>query len=147
MLYSKALRKKGSMSVNLGESKITATDELKQEKQPIIFIAHSLGGLILQAFLPRCSFPLRASIKGIMFFGSPGFGLHEKKWIAFAAAMSDIDSALGNKSMSHISGETYMSQLGFISDNFKEWLPHQIFARKIICFYEISPILDNVIVS
>ena len=82
-----------------------------------------------------------------MFFGTPGFGLHEKSWIAFAAAMSNIGSAFGSKPTSHISGDRYMSQLGFISDSFQKRLPHETFARKIICFYELSPILDNVIVS
>lgn len=82
-----------------------------------------------------------------MFFGTPSFGLQEKDWIECAAAMSNIGYASGSNSTPHISGDRYMSHLGFISDNFRRWLPDETFARKVICFYELSPIHDNVIVS
>lgn len=135
------------MSVNLERVQENSTNELDKENRPVIFVAHSLGGLILQAFLQRCSSALRASIKGIIFFGTPSFGLREKDWIAFAAAMSNIDYAIGSNPTPYISGDRYMSQLGFINDNFSKRLSHETFARKVICFYELTPIYDNVIVS
>ncbi|KAL9121961.1 MAG: hypothetical protein Q9187_001486 [Circinaria calcarea] len=146
VLCSKASRRKGRMSVNLEKSRKLTLTNFDKEKRPVIFVAHSLGGLILQAFLLKCGSPLRASIKGIMFFGTPSFGFREKDWIEFAAAMSNIDYALGNKSTSYISGDRYMSQLGYISDSFNKWLPHETFARKIICYYELLPVLDNLMI-
>lgn len=82
-----------------------------------------------------------------MFFGTPNFGLHEKDWVEFAAAMSHIDDAFGGNSTSSIPGDRYMSQLGLISYEFRDWLPLQTFARNVICFYELSPVLGNGIVS
>lgn len=59
-------------------------------KRPIIFIAHSLGGIILEAALQESSKSLRASVHGIVFLGLPQFGVREEKWEQFLLAIDKI---------------------------------------------------------
>lgn len=108
-----------------------------ETKRTVLFVAHSLGGLILQAYLPTCSSSLRASIHGLIFFGTPNLGLREEDWVEFSAA---IDNALNSSSQSSLPTNLHLSRLRFISNEFQTWLPHQSFARKVICFYEVLPV-------
>ena len=101
---------------------------------------------MLQAFLQQCTVSLRASIKGILFFGTPNYGLHNQGWLDFAAAMSKVDHTIDNKTRSLISNDRYLSDLGSISDSFKRWLPDQAFAREVVCLYELSPVIEDVFV-
>ena len=82
-----------------------------------------------------------------MFFGTPNFGIDKKAWTDFAAALSNTDSGLGNRSKTFLLGDKYASQLGSVNHNFTNSLPHEKFARRVICFYELLPVVDGTIVS
>ncbi|KAL8837698.1 MAG: hypothetical protein Q9170_002430 [Blastenia crenularia] len=106
-------------------------------KRPVIFLAHSLGGLILQAFLQQCTVPLRTSTKGIIFFGTPNLSWQEDQKTNFAAAMA---------SLGHTVEPDYISNLGSISDQFARWVVDQKFAARMVCFYERLPVTGDVMI-
>ena len=64
----------------------------------------------------------------------------------FVAATSNIDPVFGYKSSAFALGDTYWSELGLISEEFRRWLPGEAFGRKVVCFYELSPTVHNEIV-
>ncbi|KAL8757992.1 MAG: hypothetical protein Q9184_004063 [Pyrenodesmia sp. 2 TL-2023] len=104
------------------------------EKRPVIFFAHSLGGLILQSFLQNCTLLLQTSTKGIMFFSTPNSLQQEDQRTRFASAMASI----------HYTFEDgYLSRLGSISEGFSAWLDDRPFAGRVVCFYETLPITDD----
>lgn len=107
------------------------------QKRPVIFLAHSLGGLILQAFLQECNPLLRNSTKGIIFFGTPNLSWQENQRINFAAAVRALGRTVNSD---------YLSNLGLISDKFAAWVVDQHFAGRMICFYERLPVTGNIIV-
>ncbi|KAI4281467.1 MAG: hypothetical protein L6R38_003673 [Xanthoria sp. 2 TBL-2021] len=107
------------------------------EKRPVIFLAHSLGGLILQAFLQKCDLPLRTSTKGIMFFSTPNSIQQKDQRTRFAFAVARIDYTFEDE---------YLSHLGSISEGFSQWLDHRPFAGRVVCFYERLPIIDNLMI-
>ena len=102
---------------------------------------------MLQAFLQRCTLSLRKSIKGIIFFGTPNYELDDAQgWVDFAAATSNIAPSLGYKPRAFTSNDGYLSELGLINNEFKNWLPGEAFARMVLCLYEQSPTVQNGIV-
>ena len=140
-------RNRDNVSQSFRTNNNAATDPGIKEKRPLVFVAHSLGGLLVKASLQTCSYHLRDSVMGVMFFGTPSFGIDKKAWTDFAAALSHIDRGFGNRSETYVLGDEYASQLGSINKRFENWLPHEKFARKVICFYELSPIVDDITVS
>ncbi|KAL8804713.1 MAG: hypothetical protein Q9182_002405 [Xanthomendoza sp. 2 TL-2023] len=103
-------------------------------KKPVIFLAHSLGGLILQDFLQTCSQPLRNATKGIIFFGTPNDIQETDQRTRFTFAMASIGYTFEDE---------YLSQLGSISQGFPAWLDATPLARLVVCFYERLPVVDN----
>ncbi|KAL8937262.1 MAG: hypothetical protein Q9216_004510 [Gyalolechia sp. 2 TL-2023] len=106
-------------------------------KRPVIFLAHSLGGLILQTFLQDCSLSLRAAIKGIVFFGTPHLSRQDDQRTAFAAAMT---------SLGHTVDLDYLFDLGSISDRFAARVTERKIAGPMIGFYERLPVTNRLIV-
>ena len=107
------------------------------ERRPVIFLAHSLGGLILQGFLQKCTLPLRTSTKGIMFFSTPKCFQQKDRRTRFTSAMARID---------RIFEDEYLSYLGSISESFPAWLDDRSFAGRVVCFYECQPVADDLTV-
>ena len=126
-----------SHSKSLLNSFITQRED---PKRPIIFIAHSLGGVILQAALQESSISLRASIHGIVFLGLPQLGVQEKKWEQFFLA---IDKIVDQTLPFDQTGLKNVLPLGLINVGFTKWLSQQPFAQRVICFYEVLP-FDNI---
>ena len=106
-------------------------------KRPVIFIAHSLGGIVLQDALQKSSNALRNSIHGIVFLGLPQFGCRLKIWERFLVA---IEKGLNQTPPSSQTTSRNVLQLGLINVGFIEWLPQQSFAHRIVCFYEVLPV-------
>ncbi|KAL9033000.1 MAG: hypothetical protein Q9180_006183, partial [Flavoplaca navasiana] len=107
------------------------------ERRPVIFLAHSLGGLILQGFLQKCTLPLRTSTKGIMFFSTPKCFQQKNQRTRFTSVMASID---------RIFEDEYLSYLGSISESFPAWLKDRPFAGRVVCFYECQPVIDDLAV-
>ncbi|KAL8668624.1 MAG: hypothetical protein Q9168_006754 [Polycauliona sp. 1 TL-2023] len=108
-----------------------------QKRRPVIFLAHSLAGLVLQAFLQDCTLPLRTSTKGIMLFGTPN-GIHkDDQRLRFASAMASIGCTFDNE---------YLAHLGSSSAGFPSWLDETSFAGRVVCFYERLPVKDDLMI-
>ena len=107
------------------------------ERRPVIFLAHSLGGLILQGFLQKCTLPLRTSTKGIVFFSTPKCFEKKDRRTGFTSAMAKI---------SRIFEDEYLSYLGSISESFPAWLNDRPLAKRVVCFYECQPVTDDLTV-
>ena len=137
--YSRISRRVERRSVPHGITHLRLT----RTKRPVIFVAHSLGGLILRAFLIRCKDSVLKSIHGILFFATPNLGLYEKSWAEFFTSTSRI---LDRKPMVKPSTLRYMWEL---NDKFLEFLKRQnqqAFARKVVCLYETEPVSHHGIV-
>ena len=109
----------------------------------MIFVAHSLGGLILQAFLIRCSDSLLKSIHGVIFFATPNHGLHEENWAKYFTSVSLV---LGRQPLVKPSTFQYMRELTEKFLNFLKRQHQQAFTRKVVCLYETEPVTRNGIV-
>ncbi|KAL8993067.1 MAG: hypothetical protein Q9169_006622 [Polycauliona sp. 2 TL-2023] len=115
--------------------------EIKRDhrRRPVIFLAHSLAGLVLQAFLQNCGLALQRCTKGIVFFGTPNDIHNEHRRTKFASAMDRIGCSFENE---------FLSYLGRSSARFPSWLDRPSFAGRVVCFYERLPIIaDSVIVE
>ncbi|KAL9032165.1 MAG: hypothetical protein Q9180_006660 [Flavoplaca navasiana] len=105
--------------------------------RPVVFLAHSLGGLILQNFLQHCDPALRLSTKGIMFFGTPNSFQQINHRTRFVNAMALVG---------HRFDDEYLSFLGSTSEGFSAWLNETPFTGRVVCFHETLPITDDVMV-
>ena len=122
----------------------TATNCL-QHISPIIFVAHSLGTLILQAALveesKRSNSTILAFTKSIVFLGGPRFD-NDQDWERFGAALTRI-----------LKGSLSLSQLQFdlfseIRSKFDTLLNQPNVSKPdICCFYETLPVYRTGIVS
>ena len=109
----------------------------------MIFVAHSLGGLILQAFLIRCSESTFQSVHGILFFATPNHGLHEKSWAQFFTSTSGI---MDREPMVRPSMSQHISELNDKFLNFLKQEHQQTLTRKVVCLYETEPAAHHGIV-
>ncbi|KAI4272476.1 MAG: hypothetical protein LQ337_005274 [Flavoplaca oasis] len=105
--------------------------------RPVVFLAHSLGGLILQNFLQHCDPALRLSTKGIMFFGTPNSFQNIYHRTRFVHAMALVGYNFDDE---------YLSFLASTSEGFSAWLNETPFTGRVVCFYETLPITDDVVV-
>ncbi|KAL9635202.1 MAG: hypothetical protein Q9204_002707 [Flavoplaca sp. TL-2023a] len=109
--------------------------------RPVVFLAHSLGGLILQNFLQHCDPALRLSTKGIMFFGTPNSFHQIDHRTRFVHAMALVGYNFDDE---------YLSFLGSTSEGFSAWLNETVnetpFAGRVVCFHETLPITGDVMV-
>ena len=109
----------------------------RERDVPIVFVAHSLGGLILQEAIylePKDSDPLLLPhLRGICLLGTPRFR-DETKWNTFSrfiASQTDAKEVVAPSAISEY-GTT-------INANFEAWLSaRQRFPIEICCFYEIQ---------
>ena len=116
-----------------------------QRNLPIIFIAHSLGGLIIQDALssPRkvIESSLMNRIRGIIYLGTPFF-TRRLEWIQFINSLTKATKATQGPD------PRKLIQLQDASVNFREWLKTTAGTRiSIWCFFESLPIYRIGIVS
>ncbi|KAI4231434.1 MAG: hypothetical protein LQ349_005611 [Xanthoria aureola] len=107
------------------------------EKRPVVFLAHGLGGLLLEAFLQRCTPPLQTATKGIVFFGTPNSIQRKDQRTRFTDAMARIGFTFEDE---------YLSHLGSITEGFPAWLDNRPFAGRVVCFYERLPVTDELMI-
>jgi protein SERAC1 len=115
----------------------------RQISRPVIFITHSLGGIVCENALLLCDQrenlqSILASTVGVIFMGTPHHGASVARWghnLAqylgiFKTANSDLVGSLklGN------------SQLGHIAEDFQHLLMRADVRVKIFCFYETLPV-------
>ncbi|CAI6088227.1 unnamed protein product [Clonostachys chloroleuca] len=92
--------------------------------KPLLFLAHSLGGLVLkQAFVSLANTlqsdnKLRVSIKGGILFGVPNFGMEQASLLSMVRGQSNEglvgDLALGSQYLSHL--DKQFAGLSFLQD-------------------------------
>ncbi|KAL8834557.1 MAG: hypothetical protein Q9176_007440 [Flavoplaca citrina] len=107
------------------------------KRRPVVFLAHGLGGLILQYFLQQCDPALRLSTKGIMFFATPNSIRRKDQRTRLLHAMALVG---------HNFDDDYLSFLASTSEGFSAWLDETSFAGRVVCFHEHLPITDDVMV-
>ncbi|KAF7502793.1 hypothetical protein GJ744_005052 [Endocarpon pusillum] len=105
---------------------------------PIVFVAHSLGGLILQDVLLKESKLIKSSIlmsaSGIIFLGTPRFQ-REEEWSRFRESVSKITKATG------LPDARALTRLGRDSMEFASWLKTPSAATLATwSFYESLPV-------
>ena len=111
---------------------------------PVIFVAHSLGGIILQSGLQHCKESLRRRAHGIIFLGVPYVGALQEDWTSF---MEMLDADAGRTRSRNKSEDTALLNLQSINISFENWLGKQTWAQRVFCFYEVSPMPGPEIVS
>ncbi|KAH8746519.1 P-loop containing nucleoside triphosphate hydrolase [Diaporthe sp. PMI_573] len=133
---------------NHAENLLGAVTRLKErtesENRSIIFVMHSLGGLVVQNALDLSrSSPeshlrkLESNTLGLLFMGTPSFGSDKARWGSFAAAMVGIVRKT-NKPIVHVLTPD-SEMLASIQKRFHEVLrlrERQSLAIRITCFYE-----------
>ncbi|CAG9983804.1 unnamed protein product [Clonostachys byssicola] len=92
--------------------------------KPLLFLAHSLGGLVLkQAFVSLANTlqsdnTLRGSVKGGILFGAPNFGMEQTSLLSMVRGQSNEglvrDLALGSQYLSHL--DKQFAGLSFLQD-------------------------------
>ena len=103
----------------------------------VLFVVHSLGGIIPQRALQSCPSSLQSHISGVVFFGCPNFGTDQNKWYTFNNTLDQISNSTLSATLPNRQSP---SQSDPINDRFSTWLPGQMFAKCIDCFYETQPL-------
>lgn len=119
---------------------------VKNSERPVIFLAHSLGGLVVEQALLCCleSSERRVSIlpqhtTGIIFFGTPHQGSFLAKW---GSALIHLFHKLGRNVNQDIVSvlQTKSEVLNNVETGFQRHLQNDWKHIKICCFYEELPI-------
>ena len=112
---------------------------------PIVFIAHSLGGMILRDALNRERRDPESRVleqtRWMCFLGTPCF-TSDTDWLDFGQRLPLDQADLQDKSL------LYLPRMQAINDEFESWLktsPHR--KIEICCFYEVLPIEGNGILA
>jgi Putative serine esterase (DUF676) len=113
-------------------------DEIDDEKRPIIFIAHSLGGILVKQALvnarnnPKYGHLLEAT-SGLIFFSTPHAGGKDAM-----VRLGDIASKIARAVLFQSSNDTLeaLKDGSMFSDILKEQFRHQLESYQIISFYE-----------
>ncbi|KAK0647013.1 Alpha/Beta hydrolase protein [Cercophora newfieldiana] len=132
-------------------------EDNEDKNRPIVFIGHSLGGIIIKQALKKASdegkkngpgqadaLDIANSTKGLIFFGTPHRGSNEAEW---AEVISGVVSTTMNRPKSELL-ETLRSnsdELMNISEDFAPLAPRYAIAS----FYEanVHPVLGRVVVE
>ncbi|KXX73725.1 Protein SERAC1 [Madurella mycetomatis] len=110
-------------------------------RRPIVFIGHSLGGIIIKSAISTANtarenelYDIATATKGIVFFGTPHRGADSAKWLG---SIANVVSALSNQRSSKFIPilETHSEELLEISQDFRGWAPQYALAS----FYEQEP--------
>lgn len=122
-------------------------------QRPIIFLAHSLGGLVVEQALLICLEPNEPRLQdvvqntvGILYFGTP----HQGSYLAstgskFAGLLNHVRQ-VNRRTLSVL--KTDSEVLHILEEQFQRQLAHRFRSIKICCFYEALPIhVVGVIVS
>ncbi|KAK3317792.1 Alpha/Beta hydrolase protein [Cercophora scortea] len=102
-------------------------DDIEDKDRPIVFIGHSLGGIIIKQAIRKVEHDkekgpdmadIAKSIKGMVFFGTPHRGADSAKWLAL---LSSIAAAATNKPKSEFATtlQTNSEDLMKISEDFR----------------------------
>ncbi|KAK4186018.1 protein SERAC1 [Podospora australis] len=122
----------------------------KDQGRPIIFLVHSLGGIIIKQAIQIANTnfefsDIAASTKGIVFFGTPHRGSDLAKWgsMLSEAAMAAAPGQWSSKLIPIL--ETYSERLLELSDDFRPFAGQYA----IVSFYEqhVHPVLGNLVVD
>ncbi|KAK0702413.1 hypothetical protein B0H67DRAFT_595627 [Lasiosphaeris hirsuta] len=67
------------------------------EARPIIFVGHSLGGILIKTAIARANenpkyLGLRDATRGVMFFATPHHGMSNSSWLTFASAVLQLNT-------------------------------------------------------
>ncbi|KAK3314382.1 hypothetical protein B0H66DRAFT_607606 [Apodospora peruviana] len=70
-------------------------EELEENERPIVFLAHSLGGLVVKQALCTASIetqylPIAFATRGLMFYGTPHAGAEQDRWLAIAKSFAPL---------------------------------------------------------
>ncbi|KAF2193637.1 hypothetical protein K469DRAFT_691167 [Zopfia rhizophila CBS 207.26] len=124
------------------------------EGRPLVFVVHSLGGLVLQRALSLSRSrqekhlqSVETSTVGICFLGTPHHGSHAAEWGSYLAYFSQLIKPTNSSLVEALKPNS--STLGFIQRDF-----HQLLERRkqegrpveIVCFYEVLPVIRSVVV-
>ncbi|KAK0647014.1 hypothetical protein B0T16DRAFT_391337 [Cercophora newfieldiana] len=99
------------------------------EKRPIIFLAHCLGGLIVKQAMcyadNKSQYSMIASAtRGILFFGTPHFGADKNQWLAIVEALGKASAKTKGKPSTLVADMTSNSRaLTAISEDFVHIAP------------------------
>ena len=119
-----------------------------QEDRKIIFVAHSLGGLVVQNALRLSRASAETHIRqietctaAIMFLGTPHFGSEMAEWASIATGLAQLIGSPNTKIVSALKPDSEM--LAEVQNGFHNLLrlrKEEQDELKIICFYEELPI-------
>jgi protein SERAC1 len=116
----------------------------KQHERPIMFVAHSLGGLVVEQALIRCrganpnlQSVLRSTI-GIIFMGTPHSGPSLSRWGRIIAQYLNFTRQADASVINALQPES--SLIENVQKDFGQLLQFSKTNMHIFCFYESSPI-------
>ncbi|KAK0729542.1 hypothetical protein B0H67DRAFT_524503 [Lasiosphaeris hirsuta] len=114
-------------------------EDIEDRNRPIVFLAHSLGGLIVKQALRFANnehrfSPLAAATRGLIFYGTPHTGSDKERWQAVAKAFAPLVPIGGRGEMSPLV-DALMRNSKDISDISEDFI---FLSRKyaLINFYE-----------
>lgn len=109
------------------------------EKRPIVFVSHSLGGLVCEAALVLCEkrealSSILDSTLGIVFLGTPHGGSDLAVWGTTVARYVNIVRGTNKDILKNLQpGSTDLQQ---VEDDFQHLLKRKEVNLKVFCFYE-----------
>ncbi|KAK0640557.1 hypothetical protein B0T16DRAFT_438603 [Cercophora newfieldiana] len=122
--FSKSTADVSTFSLQLLEGIVAERRSLEENDRPVLFICHSLGGLVFkQAYLLACEntnyTELKRRVGGVLFFGTPHRGSSMAWWAKTAARLLELAS-LGTSTNTQLAKDLDPSsqRLRFVSDAF-----------------------------
>lgn len=138
----------GNHAENMLGALVRLREETDTEERRIVFVTHSLGGLVTQKALAlsrHSPFPhlrqLETCTRGIIFLGTPHIGADIAKWGGYAAKISSIARHTNVEIVKVLKPDSEM--LGEIQRDFQGILRLRIEEHKameISCFFEELPV-------
>lgn len=135
-MMDKIQRARQSHSATIAEHGLGETNN--EHSKDVIFVAHSLGGLLVRAGLMHPKFDrLRHRTKGIIFLGTPNFQ-KEDQWPSFIKTLFKTCGISKEQFRSLLPAA--WTELNKINQDFIPWLRARNEPRRdICCFYETLP--------
>lgn len=116
--------------------------EGKLSQRPLIFVAHSLGGLVVKAAILRClddSMPaeyksIERALHGIIFMGTPHLGADVARWPSIFAGFMKVFKSLNQQILEDLRRNS--KPLENVNDAFNVYLSGAGRDKKTYCFTE-----------
>ncbi|KAK2770149.1 hypothetical protein CKAH01_04492 [Colletotrichum kahawae] len=131
----------GNHAENLLGSLTRLRERTDTEERKIIFVMHSLGGLVVQNVLDlsrsnpaRHLRNLEAATTGLAFLGTPHFGSDKAEWGAFGTAMLGLVKSTNTSIVQVLRPDSEM--LSVIQKKFHEILLMRFEDLQVTCFHE-----------